>query len=338
MSPQGALQVVRGRMRSRRGLDALKDPRRDWHYPILMTTTPRGRNWLYRAYTHIRLPSETDDAYASRRRRFKMVHATTYDNEQNLPVGYIDEQESAMQGDVQLMQQELEGLFVSFEGLVYPQFAESLHVRPIESPDPIPYESPEVIRRVAGVDFGGGDPTAIVILGQGRSGRIHQYAEHVWTKPVGDVELGGILHEWNERGKLDAVWCDPSNQTAIATFRSAGLPAGPQVNGPQGITARAINDRAQGIRLQGELLSRQMLTMNPNCSISIGEFYSYLYRKGLDGEGSEFRTSTPIDHHADCMDSRRYALMGLFMNKGRSNSMKPARKSRIYARRDRVAA
>jgi hypothetical protein len=340
MSPQGARAVIRGRLRSRRGLDKVPtDPtgRPLWHYPMYETTTPRGRNHLWRAYGPDMMPGETPEQRKSRLSRFVMVHATTYENEDNLPVGYIDEVEASTSGDSQLRQQELEGLFVAFEGLVYPQFSEGIHVQP----DPVPWESEDLVTRVAGVDFGGGDPTAVVLLGRGRSGKFHQYGERVWTGPTSENDIAAELFEWNTRAKLDMVWCDPSNQTAIATLRASGLPAGPQVQGraaksPMSITARSINDRAQGIRLVSDYLSRRALTFNENCVQSVSEFYTYLYKTAASGDGSQYRTSTPIDNHADCMDARRYAMMGALLLKGvgqmaRGNSglrggVRPARK------------
>src|SRR5690606_20591170 len=157
-------------------------------------------------------------------------------------------------GDEQLRQQELEGLFVAFEGLVYPQFSEREHVRPLTSPDPVPWDSPDIVKRVAGVDCGGGDPTAVVVVGMGRSGKWHQFAEKVWNGPTSETAIAEFLFQWHGSDQhpgvyLDNVWCDPSNQTAIATLRAAGIPAGPQVGNrgsgitPNAISARAINDR-----------------------------------------------------------------------------------------------
>ena len=335
MSPEGTLQVVRGRLRSKRGVPA------DWHYPIFGTTTPRGRNWLWRAFTPEKLPDETLDQYDSRMKRFKMVHATTYDNEKNLPPDYIDLVESAMQGDERFRQQEIEGLFVTFEGLVYPGFSEEAHVRTIHAPDPVPYESTEVVKRIAGVDFGGGDPTALGLYGQGRSGRIHKYAEKTWNQPIGLTEIGGILHEWNAKAKLDAVWCDPSNQTAIRTLRSSGLPAGPDTGSKTGgMTGRAINDRAIGLGLCRDLLSRRVYTLNPHCVDSISEFYSYLYKLSSDGTGNQYLTNTPHDHHGDHMDEWRYAMMGLFTDRSlaASNPSLRTRTQRLRRRPTRVAA
>lgn len=344
MSSEDSRQVIRGRLRHRRGLPLREDGRADWHYPIFETTTPRGRNHLYRTYSPDAMSGEPEVRREARLEQFKMVHATTYDNVENLPIGYIEQQEAAMLGDEQLRQQEIEGLFVTFEGLVYPQFSAQMHVRPLTSPDPAPYESPEVVKRIAGVDFGGGDPTAIVVLGQGKSGKVHQYAEKVWPggKNPGDLGIGEFLHEWNAIAPFDSVWCDPSNQTSIATLKASGLPAGPMVSARgsgQGLTARAINDRAVGIRLVGDLLSRRLLTFNPACAQSISEHYSYLYRGAVDGEGNKYRTATPVDHHADCMDARRYALMGLFVNRSLSpNNPHLKRRRRRRRRRTRVAA
>jgi len=348
MSPANARSVIRGRLRSRRGLDKVPldlKGRPMWHYPLYETTTPRGRNHLWRSYGPDVMPNESPEQRKSRLKRFVMVHATTYENEDNLPVGYIDEVEASTQGDSQLRQQELEGLFVAFEGLVYPQFSEQLHVRPVESPDPVPWDSPDIVKRVAGVDFGGGDPTAVVILGIGRSGKVHQYGERVWTGPTSENDIAAALFEWHTVAKLDNVWCDPSNQTAIATLRAAGLPAGPQVQmrgstGAMAVTARSINDRPQGIRLVGDYLSRRFLTINPNCVFSIAEFYGYLYKQATDGTGNTYRTSTPIDNHADCTDARRYAMMGALLHKGFNQKAAGIRRHRTGVRpgRKRAAA
>ncbi len=336
MSPEGTLQVVRGRMRDKRAMP------KDWHYPIFGTTTPRGRNWLWRAYTPEKHPDETMEQYDSRMKRFKMVHATTYDNQENLPPDYIDLVESSMQGDERFRQQEIEGLFVTFEGLVYSGFSEQKHVRSIDAPNPVPYDSSEVVTRFAGVDFGGGDPTALGLYGQGRSGRVHKYDEKTWRGSVGLMEIGEVLHKWSALGRLDEVWCDPTNQTAIATLRSSGLPAGPQTaTKGGGMTARTINDRGEGIRLCTNLLSRGLYTINPHATDSISEFYSYLYKKSTDGTGNQYLTSTPIDHHGDHMDEWRYAMMGRFSNRGLSASnphLRTRRTKRLSRQPTRIAA
>ena len=328
MAPQETIPVIRGRLRSKRGGMGT-----DWHYPIYMTTTPRGHNWMYRLFTEDKRHDESVAEFASRQKRFKYTHATTYDNADNLPPDYIDLVASSMAGDERLKQQELEGLFVAFDGLVYPQFSEAKHVKPISAPNPVEWDSPAIIRRVAGVDFGGGDPTAVGIYGMGATGKIHKFAEKTWREPVSLTEIGAYLATWHAKAPFEGIACDPSNQTAIATLRSAGLPAGPQVGvkGSHAVTTRAINDRAEGIRLVGDLLSRWMLTFNPECADTITEFYSYLYAKRSDDSGS-YLTNTPIDHHGDHMDELRYAMMWLFVFKARGGNVGFAGKHRLTRR------
>jgi len=298
MSSEDARQVIRGRLRSKRGVPE------GWHYPIFETTTPRGRNHLWRMYSRDHIPNESPVVRESRLKRFRMVHATTYDNERNLPAGYIEMQELTLSGNDSLRQQELEGLFVNLEGLVWPQFSVMQHVREA----PAPWGDGTISRRVAGVDFGGGDPTGIVTLGSTDGERYHVYEERLWTEPVGLDKIGEWLMERHKIAPFNAIWCDPSSQVAIQTLRSAGLPAGPL----QGhVSARAINDRAEGIRLVGSYFARNQLTIDMGIGSLVSQIMSYVYREAATQDGTRFVTSTPLDHHADLPDALRYAVMGL---------------------------
>lgn len=298
-SSRDSATTIRGRLRSTRGAVG-----KDWHYPLFLTSTPVGRNWVYQ-----RFGPGNRDLKASERKRYKLIHARTADNI-HLPTDYLIEQELAYRGQEQLRLQELEGLFVSFEGLVFPQFDEDKHV----TPDPVQWDASVPLRRVAGVDFGGGHPTAIVVLAQGQSGRIHQFKEKIWNRNVGADEIGEYLMNIHALTPFEGVWCDPTGQTAIATLRNGGLPAGPLVS--HSSTVRVINDREEGIRLMGMLLSRDQLTISPSCAHSISEFYDYLYKETSDAIGNTVLTKTPSEHHADAMDARRYALMGLMTRAG----------------------
>lgn len=319
MSSEDARQVIRGRLRSRRGVPS------NWHYPIFETTTPRGRNHLWRMYTRDSVPNEAAHVRDARLKRFRMVHATTYDNSANLPDGYIEMQELTLSGNASLRQQEIEGLFVNLEGLVWPQFSELQHVRPA----PAPWADRFVRGRVAGVDFGGGDPTGIVTLGSTDGLRYHVYENELWREPVGLDAIGAWLTERHARAPFNAIWCDPSNQVAIQTLRSAGLPAGPL----QGHTsARAINDRAEGIRLVGSYLSQGRLTIEPACGDLVSQIMSYVYKEAQTPDGTRYITSTPLDHHADLPDALRYALMGLTVaTRVPSSRMRRRRRPRVAA-------
>jgi hypothetical protein len=182
--------------------------------------------------------------------------------------------------------------FVARSGLVFPQFSTDRHVQAA----PFPIES--AVRVVAGVDFGGGDPTAIVILAMDGAQRIHQMAEFYERGPVGADRLGAFLSQY----PVDAVMCDPSQGTAIATLQQTfGLPARP-----------ADNRRGDGLGLVAFLLEHDRLTIDPSCTNSIAEFPGYRWATRVDpSDKTRYATSTATDNHADAQDARRYACAEL---------------------------
>ncbi len=180
--------------------------------------------------------------------------------------------------------------FVARSGLVFPMFSELRHVRPASIP------IAQCRRVVAGVDLGGGDPTAIVILGLDANHAVHQYAEFYQRGPIPIEQIGSFLAQF----PVDAVECPPEQATVIATLRSTyGLPA-----------HAAQNGRKDGLNLMATMLEQGMLTIDPACRDSIAEFPGYRWRESVDpNDKTRYATKTPVDHHADAMDARRYALM-----------------------------
>lgn len=181
--------------------------------------------------------------------------------------------------------------FVGRTGLVYPQFDTSRHVR-----------APRVdlnmcIRVVAGVDFGGGDPTAVVILGMDSRHHIHQYAEFYKRGAVGIDQIAGFLG----RFKVGVAVCDPSEAVAIETLRQTGINA-----------VAAMNKRGEGLNQVAFLLDNDKLTIDPSNTNSIAEFPGYRWQERTDpNDKSRYQTKTTVDHHADAMDARRYACVEL---------------------------
>lgn len=182
--------------------------------------------------------------------------------------------------------------FVARSGLVFPQFSVSRHVRPSV------FSIENARRVVAGVDFGGGDPTAVVILAMDGNQRVHQFAEFYERGPVGADRIGGFISQFN----VDAVMCDPSQGTAIATLRQTfGLPA-----------RAADNRRGDGLGMVAFLLENDRLTIEPECKNSIAEFPGYRWATRVDpNDKTRYATTTTVDNHADAMDARRYAVVEL---------------------------
>ena len=89
----------------------------------------------------------------------------------------------------------------------------------------------------------------------------------------------------------------------------------------QGVLGRVViaadNRRGDGLAAVGQLLEpdptgRTQLTIDPSCDGSLHEFDGYRWLERVDPNSRErYRTGTPVDHHADAMDARRYAVMAI---------------------------
>lgn len=179
--------------------------------------------------------------------------------------------------------------FVARSGLVFPQFSTMRHVRAA------PQLLSDCVRVVAGVDFGGGDPTAVVVLGLDKRHHVHQYAEFYKRGAVATDEIIAFLRPY----KPGAVVCDPSQGVAIETMRRQGIPA-----------RGANNKRGEGLGMVSFLLDHDRLTIDPACVDSIAEFPGYRWPMRVDpNDKTRYATTTPVDHHADAMDARRYAVL-----------------------------
>lgn len=260
------------------------------------TTTPRGTDW-------------TLDVWGREGKRdYSVTHSTIYDNRVNLPEGLIESLEAKYR-DTPFFAQELLGEYTAFEGLVYPHFARETHVRH----DPRPLK--DCRRVVVGVDWGGIVPTAMVLIGEQPTGRLHVYDEYYRVgADLGDI--AGTLVKWAADANLQhhqmLVVCDTTEQVSIATLAAQGFAA-----------MGADKSRDAGIRLVSQRLqiigTGPGLTVSPSCVNLINEFGQYVWSSKQDGRTKvRFFTDTPIDHHGDALDALRYGVMATAQGIGAS--------------------
>ncbi len=175
-------------------------------------------------------------------------------------------------------------------GLVFPMFNPDIHVKPAKSP------ITGCRRVVAGVDLGGGDPTAITILGLDSARNVHVYAEYYsrGAQILDDLAAFLVLFP------VDMIVCPPEQATVYETLRKTyKLPA-----------AAANNSRRDGLQLFAAQLQHGNLTIEPTCTNLISEFSGYRWSERIDpGDKTRYQTKTPIDNHADAIDATRYGLM-----------------------------
>lgn len=178
--------------------------------------------------------------------------------------------------------------FAASTGLVF-EFDPQRHLRPDH---PVPWS--ECIVRIAGVDPGGSDPTAVVILGGYRRAdgiHWHQYDELYRSGAVSTDDMISFMFQWN----VQLCVGDFGDKSPYAeTFRRHGLEA-----------HGAKKDRGAQYRKHAEVLNHNRLTIHSSAA-SAKEYYSYWW----DPKSSTpFATRTGEGHHADGIQAREYAIL-----------------------------
>lgn len=258
--PPGTWEIIIGRLRANGQAG-----------PCWITTTPNGRNWLYQ-----------------RREQLTLFHAKTKDNPY-LSHTFIESLEQSYSGE--FARQELDGEFISLEGLVYPMFKSGIHVA-TRRPD-------EFTSWALAMDEGYTNPAVILLVGIDGDGRWHIHREYYERgKLQKDVVTTALA--WGKTERYAAtVAVDAAAAGLIADLRDVGINAiaskGRVLDGISKIQAR--------LNVQGD--GRPRLTVDPSCVNVITEFESYIWKPEKD---------EPIKENDHSMDALRYLEHA--MNKG----------------------
>lgn len=169
---------------------------------ILISTTPRGKNWLYhRVYTR----SLSDPTYVTIRGRS--------DENTTLNPEFIRRKREEL-SNPNLIKQELEGEFTSFEGAVFPNFQPDTHI--IAEP-----ELQDSTPVYCGIDWGFNDPFVCVWVA---------YIDGVWV--VLDeyyktqtllADHAAYLRNHPLASRVKRYWCDPSALQERREFQRMGI-------------------------------------------------------------------------------------------------------------------
>jgi PBSX family phage terminase large subunit len=252
---------------------------------IWLTTTPKGRNWIWQKF------------FKSRRARFFGIQMATRENKA-LSSDFVDELESEYAGD--FAAQELEGAFVAFEGLIYAEFDEMSHVWYPSKVEPQNYAY-----TVAGVDWGFASPGVMLVAGVDADGRVDVlHEEYVARRPIEDwAEVAAQLRNIYQ---VQTFYCDPSKPDYIQKLVDKGVDAVGADNtvetgisevrklliqrGQRGVPHLRVNSRAQWLR---------------------SEFSQYVWMKRrIAGEG-DVTLDVPKKAKDHALDALRYLVMGV---------------------------
>jgi PBSX family phage terminase large subunit len=240
--------------------------------------TPKGRNYAWEEWERDATGDESD--------RLRPLYRARTSENPTLPDDFAES--LGYTGKFAL--QELEGLFVAFEGMVYEHFTRQAHVKIVADEQLSEWlDAVSKMRAILGVDVGTRNPTAIVTV-RGEPEHYHIEREHYRAGMNSEEIIEAIIDEY-KRSRADVVYLDPSALAYIETLKAKGIPA-----------EKAVNDVTFGIGEVAKELASGM-TIDSECVNTISEFETYHYP-----EGARANTDKPAKEGDHAMDAVRYAI------------------------------
>jgi len=243
----------------------------DW-----LTTTPKGRNWLWQVY--VRDP----------RRGFKIIKVRSADN-LFLEVEIVEEWQASYAGDFAL--QELEGEFIAHEGLIYQLFDRDRHTRVVM---PVSFK-----RVIAGVDWGFAHPGVILVVGIDYDGRAYVLYE-AYQRQRRIEEWASLAKDLRNTWNIETFYCDPSKPDYIKEFNKQ---AGVKALGADNTVETGIQKIQNRLVIQADNQPRLMVSRE--AANTIIEFEQYQWASNTSGI-----RDVPMKVNDHAMDALRYAIMG----------------------------
>lgn len=252
------------------------------------TGTPRGRDGYARDFELAVQPNHL------------LYRASTWANAHNLPEGFVAD----LGYTGAFAEQEIEGLFVAFEGLVYLLDAtEQGHLKRW------PHQLVAFDTMIGGIDWGYTNPAALVVFGLDGDKRAWQLDEFYQRRAsLEDVILPALVKLTRQYG-VQRWYADAADPEAIDrannTLAREGLQCRvrPVVKGAGSVRA--------GIQTVTSLLAQREdgtrgLYVDPRCVNTIAEFGSYAY--ATTERAKRDPSEEPIKQSDHALDALRYAL------------------------------
>jgi phage terminase large subunit len=249
---------------------ALKGAVRDGPNPqLFVTSTPKGRRLVW------------DEWVVGKTAHHALYKATTFDNP------FIDAEDyvAGLGYEGAFFEQEITADFVTFEGLVYPAFDRTTHVREVDTTG---------WATVLALDVGTRNPTALLTI-RYAGDRIHVESE-LYQRGMSSDAITDAAVDAYKGSRADFLVIDPSSAGLIKSLDDRGIPA-----------RKADNAIIPGISRVTSAMSN--LTVDPSCVNTIAEFESYAYP-----DGGKVEKDAPIKANDHAMDALRYAVMELVVD------------------------
>jgi Phage terminase large subunit len=244
-----------------------------------LTGTPRGFNWVYDRFYEDDAEIVHDDVYEIRESdRVRGVFGVPSWLNPHNPDDYIERLKDEYSGSY--YEQEVEGSFTQFEGLVYPWFDRDEHIRKSED---LPDSWDETI---FGVDWGFSNHAAIVaILIHGDRWYV---VEERKSRRMGNNDIAAELEQMEDDYGSGPVYCDSAEPKSIEALNENGFDA-------------RKSDKSVEEGIKAVAAKRDELRVHDLCQETINEFHAYQYKDGRESE-------KPKKENDHIMDALRYAI------------------------------
>lgn len=237
----------------------------------MFISTPKGFNHFYELYN-----KESED------QQFKSFHFTSYDNP-NIPKEEVDEAKNQLTED--RFAQEYLADFRKQEGLVYKEFQRGRHVYKDATID--------VAERLAGIDFGFTNPTAILTIVRDRNDVYWVTDELYKTNLTTDAIAEYVISKGYNK-----IYPDPASPEAIKHLTDKHLNVYEVSKGKDSI--------ATGIAMVRELFKQGRIRIHESCKNLIWELETYAYPERRENNNE---AEVPLKENDHAVDALRYCLM-----------------------------
>lgn len=283
-SPHDSFRILTGRLRQT-----------GYPHRFICTGTPRGRNWLHYAFSPGDRPDnappylgdgELGDLFGPP----ETFRATSRDNP------YLDKLtkaalDAAYAPGTRMHEQEVLGLETVFEGAIYDNFDEALHIG--EPPD-----GTRFIRVRGAQDWGWANPGCLLVGGMDEAGTLWIVEEHYATHQQPEWWAARAL-EARDRWGMEAVFADPSDPTAAAKVNEKGM-----------LCLPATNAVIPGITAVSTCLTTRRLVVSRQCPNLIRELLGYAWKTKREGGELVMLADQPEKVNDHAVDALRYLVMG----------------------------
>lgn len=299
-----AWKVMKGRLRQA-GFTA-PDVTQGW-----ITGSPKGEDEFY------------EDFEAEPKPGHQLYRASTRENAHNLPPTFIED----LGYTGKFAQQEIEGLFVTFDGLVY-EFRSDWHLGEwqggADSANPGVERRPRL--KIGGVDWGTTNPAVALPMWVDYDDRVFvrdEYYERgagfLGNAPtVGEGGLSKAVLDFTREYGIETWYCGPDEPGHITALNA--------MFGRHGVRARAVaanDDIIEGITTVRQYMAPRRdgttgFKLSARCAQTRAEFRTYCWPSAAEGKRDP--QEKPVKRFDHAMDGGRYAIhsaLGL-LNKHRS--------------------